>query len=213
MKVGILGSGDVGRALAHGFLSEKHEVMIGTRHPDKLSGWLAKEGKGAKTGSFSETASYGELLVLAVKGLAAEEVLSSLAEKDISGKVIVDTTNPIADAPPVNGVLRFFTSLDKSLLEKLQAAVPSAKLVKAFNSIGSAHMYKPAFAGKPTMFLCGNDEGARKTVADIVAAFGFTPEDMGKAEAARAIEPLCMLWCIPGLQRNDWSHAFAMLRA
>ena len=126
---------------------------------------------------------------------------------------VVDVTNPIADAPPTNGVLKLFTSLDESLMERLQREFAGAKLVKAFNSVGSACMVNPEFkGGPPTMFICGNDAGAKKTVTGILEQFGWETADMGKAEAARAIEPLCILWCVPGFLRNDWTHAFKLLR-
>src|SRR6267142_565082 len=133
--------------------------------------------------------------------------------KNLSGKTVVDVTNPIADAPPTNGVLKLFTSLDESLMERLQREFAGAKLVKAFNSVGSACMVNPEFkGGPPTMFICGNDAGAKKTVTGILEQFGWETADMGKAEAARAIEPLCILWCVPGFLRNDWTHAFKLLR-
>ena len=101
--------------------------------------------------------------------------------------------------PPDNGVLKYFTTLEESLMERIQQLLPDAKFVKAFNSVGNAFMYKPNFPGGiPTMFICGNDDHAKKIVTDILTAFGWETEDMGKAEAARAIEPLCILWCIPG---------------
>ena len=132
---------------------------------------------------------------------------------NVTGKTVIDVTNPIADAPPVNGVLKFFTTLDDSLMERLQGEFPAARLVKAFNSVGAAAMVNPQFkGGPPTMFMCGNDEDAKKTVKGILDQFGWQAEDLGGAEAARAIEPLCMLWCIPGFQKQDWVHAFKMLR-
>ena len=139
--------------------------------------------------------------------------LRAAGAHNVNGKTVIDVTNPIADAPPVNGVLKFFTTLDDSLMERLQRECPGAKLVKAFNSVGAAAMVNPQFkGGPPTMFMCGNDEGAKKTVKGILDQFGWQPEDLGSAEAARAIEPLCMLWCIPGFQKQDWVHAFKMLR-
>jgi hypothetical protein len=121
-------------------------------------------------------------------------------------------TNPIADEPPVNGVLKFFTTLDESLMERLQREFDTVRFVKAFNSVGNARMVNPQYkSGKPTMFICGNDEAAKKTVHGILDQFGWETADMGKAESARAIEPLCMLWCIPGFLRNEWTHAFKLL--
>jgi len=134
-------------------------------------------------------------------------------EKNFNGKVVIDATNPIASTPPVNGVLKFFTTLDESLMERLQKLVPDAKLVKAFNIVGNAFMYKPQLpGGPPTMFICGNDARAKKLVTDILTAFGWETEDMGAAEAARAIEPLSILWCIPGILHNRWTHAFKLLK-
>ena len=214
MKVGILGSSVVGQALSKGFLSEGHEVMIGTRDTSKesLVNWQ-KENPTVKLGSFADTAKFGELIVLAVSGDVAKKVIEQAGKENFSNKVVIDTTNPIAKAPPENGVLKFFTSLDRSLMEDLQKLLPEAKLVKAFNSIGNAVMYKPKFSeGTPTMFICGNDDAAKKIVTDILTSFGHETEDMGKAEAARAIEPLCILWCIPGFLRNQWTHSFKLLK-
>jgi predicted dinucleotide-binding enzyme len=149
-----------------------------------------------------------------VKGTAAEDALRDAGAANISGKLVVDTTNPIANEPPEDGVLRFFTSPNDSLMERLQRAFPQAKLVKAFNSVGAPLMVQPDFSGvRPTMFYCGDDEQAKKTARSIIEQLGWEPSDMGTAKAARAIEPLCQLWCIPGFRSNDWtSHAFHVLR-
>jgi 8-hydroxy-5-deazaflavin:NADPH oxidoreductase len=213
MKIGMLGSGDVAQALASGFLKHGHAVTMGTRDIAKLSDW-AKSNSGARVGSFADAARFGEVLVLAVKGSAAADVLRLAGADALAGKPIIDATNPIADAAPVNGVLKFFTDLNESLMERLQREFPTAKLVKGFNSVGNARMVDPAFkAGKPTMFICGNDEGAKRTVSGLISELGWDTADMGKAESARAIEPLCMLWCIPGFLRNEWTHAFALLKS
>ena len=160
MKVGVLGSGDVAKVLAGGFLKHGHEVMIATRTPAKLADWARKNPK-ARVGSFEDAAKFGELAVLAVKGTAAAEVLRTAGLHSLAGKTVIDATNPIADAPPTNGVLKFFTTLDDSLMERLQREFPEVRLVKAFNSVGNARMVNPEFAGgKPTMFICGNDAAA-----------------------------------------------------
>lgn len=211
MKVGILGSGDVGKALTGGFLKHGHEVMLGTRTPAKLADWATQNPK-ARVGSFADAAKFAELVVLAVKGTVAADALRAAGAENIARKPVIDATNPIADAPPSNGVLRFFTNLDESLMERLQREFDNVRFVKAFNSVGNACMVNPQFkGGKPTMFICGNDEEAKKIVSEILDQFGWETADMGKAEAARAIEPLCMLWCIPGFLRNDWVHAFKLL--
>lgn len=213
MKIGILGSGIVGKVLAGGFIKHGHEVMIGTRDVFKLAGWQNEVGEKGKTGSFSEAAAFGEIIVLAVKGTIANDVLNSAEGTNLSGKTIIDATNPIAEEPPQNGVLKFFTDLNSSLMEQLQSAFPEANFVKAFSSIGNAFMVNPDFGGvKPSMFICGNNDGAKKQVSEILDVFGFEVEDMGKAEAARAIEPLCILWCIPGFINNNWNHAFKFLK-
>ncbi len=211
MKVGVVGSGDVAKALAAGFLKHGHEVKMGTRSESKLADW-AKQNPKASVGTFADAARFGELLVLAVKGTVAADALRAAEPANFAGKVVMDACNPIADVPPVNGVLKFFTSLDDSLMERLQREFPAARFVKAFNSVGNSLMINPNLrGGKPTMFICGNDEAAKQTVRGIVDQFGWETADMGKVEAARAIEPLCMLWCIPGFLRNQWSHAFKLL--
>ncbi len=212
MRVGVIGSGIVGQTLADGFLKHGHEVLRGSRDVAKLAAWKAGAGPRARTGTFAEAAAFGEVVVLAVKGTGAVATAEACAAQ-LAGKVVVDTTNPIADAPPVNGVLRFFTGPNESLLESLPARAPAARLVKAFSCVGSALMVDPVLpGGRPTMFVCGNDEGAKRQVASVLERFGWETEDLGTAEAARAIEPLCMLWCIPGFRRNDWVHAFKLLR-
>jgi predicted dinucleotide-binding enzyme len=211
MKIGVLGSGDVAKSLARGFLAHGHRPMLGTRDPTKLNGWVA-QNPDAAAGGFADAAAFGDVLVLAVKGAAAADALRAAGAANLAKKPIIDATNPIADAPPDHGVLKFFTTLDDSLMERLQREFPTAHFVKAFNSVGSASMVDPKFkGGKPTMFICGDNEGAKKTVAAILDEFGWETADMGGVEAARAIEPLCILWCIPGFLRQEWAHAFKLL--
>jgi len=211
--IGILGSGAVGTALADGFLAHSYEVIRGSREPEKLGDWLAKAGAKARTGTFAEAAKSAEIVVLAVKGEAAESVLDLSGAGALQGKVVIDTTNPIAASPPVNGVIKFFTTLDESLMERLQRRVPGARFVKAFSCVGNTLMVDPKLpGGPPTMFICGNDAAAKRDVTAILDRFGWLTEDMGAAEAARAIEPLCILWCIPGFQGRGWAHALKMLR-
>lgn len=214
MKIGIIGSGIVGQVLANAFYSEGHQVQLGTRTASKEEVIKFKEANPAiAIGAFAETAQFGELLVLAVAGLVAEDAIKLAGPGNFSGKAVIDATNPIAAAPPVNGVLQFFTGPNESLMERLQALIPEARFVKAFSCTGNAFMYKPSFpGGVPTMFIAGNDEDAKKTVTAILTAFGWETEDMGKAEAARAIEPLCILWCLPGFTKNQWGHAFKLLK-
>ncbi|HKF46537.1 MAG TPA: NAD(P)-binding domain-containing protein [Terracidiphilus sp.] len=211
MKVGVLGSGDVAKTLAAGMLKHGHDVKIGSRSPEKLADWVTKNPKAA-AGTFAEAAAFGELVLIAVKGDVAGDALKLAGAENLAGKTVIDACNPIADAPPENGVLKFFTGPNQSLMEESQRAFPAAHFVKAFNSVGAGRMVNPEFeGGKPTMFICGNNEGAKKAVSGILDEFGWETADMGSAEAARAIEPLCMLWCIPGFMRNEWTHAFKLL--
>jgi predicted dinucleotide-binding enzyme len=214
MKIGILGSGAVGQFLSTAFLSEGHQVMLGTRNPFKpeLVKWK-RDNPSAEVGDFLTTAKFGELLVLATEGSVADKVIDLAGAQQFNDKVVIDTTNPIAKQPPTNGVLHYFTNLEESLMERLQKKLPKAKFVKAFSCVGHACMYKPDFAGEtPTMFICGNDELAKQKVSQILTSFGWETADFGKVESARAIEPLCILWCIPGMLRNQWSHAFKLLK-
>ena len=214
MKIGIIGSGIVGRVLATGFLQEGHQAMLGTRNISKedVLKWK-KENPTGLLGSFQETTQFGEIIVLAVSGLVVEDAINLAGKEHFNHKVVIDATNPIATVPPENGVLKFFTTLEESLMEKIQKQLPDAKVVKAFSCVGNALMYKPNFNGSiPTMFICGNDDPAKKTVTDILTSFGWETEDMGKVEAARVIEPLSILWCIPGFIRNQWTHAFKLLK-
>jgi 8-hydroxy-5-deazaflavin:NADPH oxidoreductase len=210
-RFGVLGSGEVGQALAKGLAAAGYEVRIGTRSPGKLAGFSKKTG--IPEASFEDTANWAEALVLAVKGTAALEAADLAGSKNLDGKLVIDTTNPISDEPPQDGVLRYFTGPNESLMERLQAAHPNVRFVKAFNSVGSDLMVHPALnGGPPTMFYCGNDAAARTVVGKILEQLGWEGADMGSAVAARAIEPLAQLWCIPGFRENDWDHAFRMLQ-
>ena len=212
-KVAVLGSGQVGQVLADGFLKHGHEVTRGSREPSKLDAWKNGAGAKARTGSFDQAAEWGEIVVLAVKGSAAEEAVALAGPRNLAGKTVIDATNPLADAPPQNGVLRYFTDINESLMERLQKKAPGAHFVKAFSCVGNAFMVNPTFpGGPPTMFICGNDKSAKAAVTKLLEQFGWDTADMGPVEGARAIEPLCMLWCIPGLTQNSWSHAFKLLR-
>lgn len=194
MKIGILGSEIVGQTLATGFIKHGHQIKIGTGNPDKLNDWIKSAGTSATVGSFKEAAAYGELIVLAVKGTAALKVLEKAEGDNIKGKTVIDATNPIAEVPPINGVLQFFTNLNLSLMEELQNNYPQANFVKAFSCVGNALMINPDFGGqKPTMFIAGNNDNSKSVVKNILNTFGWETEDLGKAEAARAIEPLCIL--------------------
>lgn len=210
-KVGIIGSGSVGQALARGFLEKGYPTTISSRSNEKRKK-LEAEIEGLKTDSPVNTARDNELIVFAVKGSEAKMALAETGPENLSGKIVIDTTNPIAETAPVNGVLVYFSDINRSLMEELQAAAPGAKFVKAFSCVGSAYMVNPPFETPPTMFVCGDDEEAKKEVRQLLEQFGWESDDMGAVESARAIEPLAMLWCLPGFRENRWTHALKLLK-
>jgi len=212
-KIGVLGSGTVGQTLAAGFLKHGYEAMLGTRDPSKTEvvKWLATH-PGAQAGTFRETAIFGDIVILTVLGRVVEEVIEQAGADHLSGKILIDTTNPLTDAPPVGGILEYTTGPNQSLGEKVQQLVPNTHVVKAFNSVGAPLMVNPKFEqGTPTMFICGNNPDAKQAVSGLIVQCGWEPYDCGDITASRALEPLCMLWCLPGFQRNEWNHAFKML--
>ena len=196
--------------LARGFKKHGYDVRIASRSPEKLADFARKTE--IATGTFADVARWADTIVLAVLGRAAEEALEEAGPANLNGKVVIDTTNPIDNAPPEDGVLRFFTGPNESLMERLQEKVSGARFVKAFSCVGNARMVDPKFeSGTPTMFICGNDAAAKADVTKLLGDFGWDSADMGTATSARAIEPLCQLWCIPGFLRNEWTHAFGLL--
>jgi len=214
-KIGILGSGSVAKTLGNGFLKHGYKVMLGSREVSKLAAWQEQSGGKGKVGSFADAAKFGDVLVLAVKGKHAKDVLKLAGSRRIKDKVVLDATNPIDESEgPKNGALRFFTKANTSLMEQLQKALPNARFVKAFNSVGAGLMVNPQFpeGDKPTMFICGNDADAKATATAILEQFGWETEDAGMAESAGCIEQLCILWCAPGFLRNQWTHAFKLLK-
>lgn len=207
MRIGIIGSGAVARTLAAGFLNHGHEVMLGTRQPAQLAAFAAQHPQ-ALIGTTGDAATYAELAVLAVKGTAAIDALRGAA-KYLAGKTVIDTTNPIDDDASVHGVMASFTGPDDSLLERLQREFPLLLFVKAFNSVDAASMVEPQRdGGSPTMFIAGDDAGAKAEVSALLDQFGWAVADMGRCAAARAIEPLYL----PGFFHNDWMHAHKLLR-
>jgi 8-hydroxy-5-deazaflavin:NADPH oxidoreductase len=214
-NVAVFGSGPVGEVLSNAFLARGYAVMRATREPAKLQAWKTRATGAASVGTYAQAAAWGDIVVLAVKGLVAEEVLEQAGPANLADKLVIDTTNPIGTEPSDHGVIRYFTSANESLMERLQAKVPAARFVKAFNSIGNAYMVDPdkKFDHAPTMFICGNDAAAKQETATILHSFGWETADMGGVEGARPLESLCVLWCIPGLLRKEWDHGFKLVKA
>jgi 8-hydroxy-5-deazaflavin:NADPH oxidoreductase len=212
-RVGVLGSGEVGRRLAEGFRSRGHDVMIGSRDPAKpdLSEWLSDRGAGIEAGTFAETAAHGDLIVLAVLGDAAEEAIAAAGAGNFTGKVVIDAMNPLdfsGGFPPKLSICG-----EDSLGERVQRALPDAKVVKAFNTIGNPYFVDPGFAdGQPTMLIAGDDEAAKRTVADVLADFGWSDTiDIGGIEGSRELEAICIVWVKIGGARGAWDHGFRLL--
>jgi len=211
MRVGILGSSDVAKSLARGFLGEGHEVMLGSRDPGKLASWAREAGKGAFSGTLSDAAKFGELVVLAVHGTKSVEAIRTAGADSFSGKVVIDATNPL----DMSGIVppKLVGGLGTSSGELNQNALPGAFVVKAFNTVGNAHFYKPQFAGgPPDMFLCGDDGKAKEKVSSICKDFGWNPIDVGPIGVAHYLEATAMVWIITALTGGHWHQAFKLLR-
>lgn len=212
-QVGVLGSGIVGTVLSNGFLRHGYAVCRGSRSPEKFDEWLETAGPQASAGTFEDAAQFGELVVLAVNGTSAPDVIGQLSAAALRGKTVIDTTNPVLREAPDNGVIRYASDINHSLMERLQTLRPDTHFVKAFSCVGSAYMVNPDFpGGPPTMFICGNHDASRLRVTGILEQFGWEVEDLGLVEAARGIEPLAMLYCIPGIREHRWNHAFKLLK-
>ena len=211
MKVAILGTGDVGRALARGFLSRGHDVTMGSRDAGKAQSVAAEVGDGASGGSFSDAASFAEVAVLATSWSGTENALGLAGADNLAGKVVIDATNPLNffdDRPP-----ELALGHTDSGGEQVQRWLPGARVVKAFNIVGNAHMVDPDFpGGPPDMFICGNDDDAKRTVTQILDDFGWPAIDIGGIEGARLLEPMCILWVGYGVRSGTWNHAFKLLR-
>jgi predicted dinucleotide-binding enzyme len=213
MNIGVLGRGQVGHRLATAFRDRGHAVMIGSRDPAnaELQEWLAGEGAGIEGGTMAETAEFGELVVLAVLGNSAQEAIAQAGPERFAGKVVIDAMNPLdfSQGPPPRLSITGYDSLG----ERVQAAIPDAKVVKAFNTIGSPLFADPELGGdRPTMLIAGDDDEAKATVGKVLESFGWpTPVDVGGIDASRELESLCILWVRIGLRRGAWDHGFKLL--
>lgn len=213
MKIGVLGSGDVGQALGRGFAATGHDVMLGTRDPQsgKLDGWKSQTGPRASIGTFEEAARFGELVVLATLWTGTRNALELAGEQNFAGKVVIDVTNPLLF--PEGGMPTLALGHTDSGGEQVQRWLRDARVVKAFNGTGNVNFFKPDFpGGPPTMFIAGNDDPAKKTVTEILTSFGWETIDCGGIEGARLLEPLCILWVDYAIRNNSRTHAFKLLR-
>jgi predicted dinucleotide-binding enzyme len=216
MKIGILGSGEVGRRLADGCIDLDHHVMIGTRNPEKeeLQNWIdnPKYKENAFVGSFAEAASFGELIVLSTLWEGTENAINLAVSSNFNDKIVVDTTNPLEfakDSPP-----KLSLGNDKSAGEIIQSLLPNSKVVKAFNIVGNPHMIHPNFpGGPPTMFICSNFRDAKDIIIqELLTPFGWDTIDLGGIEQSRLLEPLAMIWITYYIQTGSGNHAFKLLK-
>ena len=213
MKIGIIGSGDVGQALGTALAAINHQVMIGSRTPgsDDLTKWKASVGKRATTGSVTDAASSADLIILAVNWTGIEDVLQQIRPKS-AGKIVIDVTNPLefsGTEPP-----KLAVGHDISGGEIIQQSLPDSHVVKTLNIVNFAHMAQPKyFEGTPDMLYCGNNPSAKKTVAMLLTGLGWrSTTDLGGIDQSRLLEPLCLLWITYGMAHNTWDHAFAILK-
>jgi 8-hydroxy-5-deazaflavin:NADPH oxidoreductase len=213
MKIGILGTGDVGKALGKGFLALGHEVKMGAREAknEKAAAWVKESGPKASAGTFTDVATFAELNVLCTLGAANPSVIEQAGPGNLAGKVLIDATNPLdfsKGMPP-----SLFLSGKDSGGEQVQRLAPAAKVVKAFNTVGNTLMFKPDLpGGPPDMLICGNDEGAKKQVAGLLKDFGWPSTDLGGIECSRYLEAMCIVWVLYGARTGGWNHAFKLLR-
>lgn len=209
ISIGVLGSGDVGRVLARGFSDLGHEVKIGSRDPDKLREWAEASGPRMKAGTFADAARFGDVIVLATLGTATEEAIRLAGIESFDGKVVIDATNPLDFS---KGLPALTIGHTDSLGEVVQRLIPKARVVKAYNTVGNALMVNPQLpGGPPDMFICGNDEDAKKIVSQICEHFGWGVIDIGGIEGSRYLEPMCLTWVLHGIRTQTWEHAFKML--
>lgn len=211
MRIGILGSGDVAKSFGRGFLKEGNEVMLGSREPEKLASWVRKSGQSSSSGTLSETAKFGEILVIAANGAKAVEAIQMAGVDEFRGKVVIDATNPLdmsGGVPP-----KLIGGVGTSSGELIQKALPAAFVVKAFNSVGNAHFYNPQFAGgPPDMFICGDDAKAKEQVSRICKDFGWNSIDVGGIGFSHYLEAAAMIWIITAFAGGHWNQAFKLLR-
>lgn len=212
MKVGILGTGAVGKALAIGFTKLGNDVKIGSRDPnqEKVITMLREVGGSVSAGTFADAAMFGDIVVLATLWSGAENAIKHADHKNLEGKIVIDVTNPLDFS---GGAPKLSIGHTDSAGEQVQRWLPKSHVVKAFNIIGNAYMFMPSFKdGAPDMFICGNDEDSKRTVWGILHDFGWSSVvDIGGIESSRLLEPLAMLWILYGLRSKTWDHAFRLV--
>ena len=204
-RVGILGSGDVAKALGRGFAAHGYDVMLGTRDPKKLDAWKKETRGKVSVGAVGQAAAHGELVVLATHGATAEAVLDAAGTKNFDGKLVLDATNPLEFS---GGKVNLLFGVTDSLGERVQRKLARAKVVKCFNTVSNLKMVDPKFAHAPMrMWICGNDAQAKRQTEVLLKELGWAGAlDVGEIEAARWLEAMVPLWMRAGLLLGTWDH-------
>lgn len=216
MKIGIIGSGDVGLRLGSGCLDLGHHVMIGTRNSEKkeVQEWLqnSKHRERAFIGTFAESSAFGEIIILSTLWSGTENAINLALPSNFKDKIVIDTTNPLDFSN--QGSPKLAVGFDTSAGEIIQSILDNSLVVKAFNTIGNQHMVKPSFqCNPPTMFICGNSEEAKKIVAEkLITPLGWESIDIGKMDKSRLLEPLAMIWIEYYFKTGKGDHAFKLLK-
>lgn len=209
LKIGVLGSGPAGQTLATGFLGHGHPVMVGSREPTKLHEWLRRAGPEARVGTFAETARFADLVVLSVLGTAAEDVIRLAGVNQLTGKVVLDASDPLDFSTGRPGL---FVGTTDSLGERIQRLVPDAYVVKGLNTVLADVMVDPTLSGgDPDMFIAGDDDGAKRTVTSLLEEFGWPVVDLGGIESARWLEALSLAWVVHSHRTGKTHHAFKLV--
>jgi len=211
-RMGILGSGDVARALGRGFAAHGYDVMLGTREPKKLDSWRKETRGKVAVGSVAQAAAHGDVVVVATHGAATEAVLDAAGPRNFRGKLVLDATNPLDLSHGMPPGLLF--GLTDSLGERVQRKLPDAKVVKCFNTVSNVRMIDPKFSGGPArMWICGNDAEAKRSAEAIVREVGWAGVlDVGGIDAARWLEAMVPLWVRAGLALNTWEHVLQVVK-
>lgn len=213
MNIGILGSGNVGQQLGLGFLKLGHSVMLGTRDTAKLKDWVVQAGENAYAGGFDDAARYGELIVIATKWTGTENAITLAGRENFSNKIVIDVTNPL-EAMPGTNVPGISVTPGNSAGQQIQAWLPEANVVKAFNTVSARTMWHPGLKeGAPDLFICGNDIEAKQAVAHFAESWGWDNiVDMGDISESFYLEALAVLWVHYAFMNNSFTHAFKLLR-
>ncbi len=206
MRIAIIGTGNVGSAIARGLSGKAHDVTLGARRPDTPELAALATETGARIATQSEAAETAELIVLALPWGAAEEAIKALG--DVTGKIVIDCTNPLG---MVDGALGLLVGHETSGGEIVQGWLPGARVVKTLNQVGAEIMAANAqLPQRPVMLMAGNDDAAKDSVNEVLTDLGFTPLDAGDITKSRLLEPFGMVWINQALVRGkgrNWAFA------